>query len=152
VVRPLKAEPASDLAADESGSRPQAAIPARDGIEPLARRFSACAAAGGQPTPPGRPQSPCPSWRPEDPDHDGHLERSARRLERRATRCPAAPGTDGELISELGTPQRNSPGSQEVDQATDTCGGYSEDTTADNVSSPSLRTRRDYRNDTQIRA
>jgi hypothetical protein len=39
-----------------------------------------------------------------------------------------------------------------VDQATDTCGGYSEDTTADNVSSPSLRTRRDYRKDTQIRA
>ena len=32
------------------------------------------------------------------------------RLERRTIRCPAAPGTDGELISELATPQRNSPG------------------------------------------
>ena len=29
------------------------------------------------------------------------------RLERRAIRCPAAPGADGELISEPGTPQRN---------------------------------------------
>ncbi len=40
-------------------------------------------------------------------------------------------------------------------QARDTCGcysGYSEDTTADNVSSPRLRTRRDYSKDTQNRA
>ena len=49
--------------------------------EPLAKRFSACPVAGaaaGATTPPDRPQSPCPSWRPDDPDRDGHLERSAR--------------------------------------------------------------------------
>jgi hypothetical protein len=76
-------------------------------------------------------------------------------LERRAIRCLAAPAADGELTGELGTPQRNSPGKPGVDQARDTSGcysGYSEDTAIDNVSSPEPGTRRDYSEDTQMRA
>ena len=96
--RPLKAEPAGDLAMGEAGSGPQAVIPARDGIEPLARGSSACtvaSAAADATTPPCWPQSPGPSWRPDEPDHDGHLDAQLARLERRAIRCPAAPGATG---------------------------------------------------------
>jgi hypothetical protein len=76
-------------------------------------------------------------------------------LERRAIRCLAAPAADRELTGELGTPQRNSPGKPGVDQARDTSGcysGYSEDSAIDNVSSPEPGTRRDYSEDTQMRA
>jgi hypothetical protein len=83
---------------DEAGSGSQAVIPARDGIEALVRRSSACtvaSAAADATTPPYWPQSPCPSWRPDEPDHDGHLDAQLARLARRAIRCPAAPGATG---------------------------------------------------------
>jgi hypothetical protein len=113
VVRPLKAEPAGNLAADETVPPPQAVIPARDGTEPLARRFSARAVAGAA----GTATTP-PSW-PQGPAHRGaRMIRTTTviwnaqlaQLERRAIRCLAAPAADGELTGELGTPQRNAPG------------------------------------------
>src|SRR5206468_1916337 len=68
----------------------------------------------------------------------------------------AAPGADGELISELGMPSAEPAGqAREVDQARDGCGcysGYSEDTAIDNVSSPKPKTRGVYSEDTQTRA
>lgn len=99
-------------------------------------------------------RSPCPSWRPDDPGATtGTWNARLARLERRAIRCPAAPRR------RRGTGQRARDASAELagqaqgaGQATDTCGcysGYSEDTTADNVSSPGFRTRRGYSEDTQ---
>ena len=128
-----------------------------DGIEPLARRFSVGVVAGaavGATTPPGRR---APVRRDARTIRTTTVTWNAQlaRLERRRIRCWQHQAPAGDLISEPRKPQRNSLAGQGVDQARDTCGcysGYSEDTTADNVSSPRLRTRRGYSKDTQNRA
>ena len=130
-------------------------IPAPDGTEPLASRFSTGAVAGaaaGATTPLSWPQGPRPSWRRTIRTTTVTWNAHLARLERRGIRCPAASGAGGELISELGTPQANSPGKPGTARQENTCGGYSgysEDTAADNVSSPRLRACGGYSEDTQ---
>jgi len=68
----------------------RAVIPAAGGVEPLAKRFGACAGRGGADSrvtaPSGQPQSPAHRGYGR-PGHDCHLERSARPA--RAAPCPA---------------------------------------------------------------
>ena len=85
-----------------------------DGIEPLARRFSAGTVAGaavGATTPPGRR---APARRDARTIRTTTVTWNAQlaRLERRGTRCWQHQAPAGELISEPQTPQRNSPAGQ----------------------------------------
>ncbi len=107
--------------------------------------------------PPGQPQRPCPSWRPDDPDHEGHQERRLAQLESRAHPLP---GSTGRRRGADQLPQSASPDvsaelagqARERDQVRDICGGYtgySEDTAIDNVSSPKPRACGGYGEDTQ---
>jgi hypothetical protein len=87
---------------------------------------------------------------PDDRSHNRHRERLARPA--RAVPGPAAPSAGGEPASEAAAlPGGPRPASRSGPEH-DTCGrysGYSEDTTADNVSSPGPRTRRGYSKDSQ---
>jgi len=129
VVRPLK--PARDLAADE-------ATPGAGG-DPGARQYQ----AAGATTPPSWPQSPAHRDARVIQTTTVTWNAQLAQLERRAIRCWQHQ-PPRELTGELGTPQRNSPCKPASGtRHGDACGcysGYSEDTTADNVSSPRLST------------
>ena len=96
-------------------------------------------------------QSPCPSW--VRTIRATTVTRNPQPRLGRACPCRAAARRRRELADEITTPSAESAGPATVaDQDMRLCGGYSdysEDTTADNVSSPMPRASRGYSEDTQ---
>jgi hypothetical protein len=123
-----------------SAGQARAPVPSRCGRlrRPL-RRFLASA-------------EPLPVVGPDDPSHDRHPEPPAARLGR-ACPCPATARRRRELADEITTPSAEFAGpATGADQDMRLCGGYSgysEDTTADSVSSPMPRASGGYSEDTQ---
>ena len=112
-----------------------------------------CGAVRARQPAPRQPAAPLPIVCPDDRGPRVTWNAQPARLERRAVPRPAISSADKELISELRTPSSDLAGpAREWTRTCDTCGGYSgysEDTAADNVSSPKPRTCRGYSEDTQ---
>jgi len=153
---PLKAERAGEL--PRRGSRSQAGDPGVGSIEPLARRFGACAvpaaAAAAATAPPGSAE-PLPIADPDDRSH-GRRPRTLRGPARPEP-SPAwqQPSVDGSWLPARSRRPQRTPSTSGVDQDVRhprLLQRLQRRHHADNVSSPRPRTCRGYSEDTQIQA
>ena len=142
--------PSARASRPRSDSGRRQVIPVRGGTEPPAGRSGACAARAAAATAPlCEPQSPAHSGSGRSEPRPSPETLGPPKLEPSPARQHQAPTGAGQRgRGALSGPRPASRSGPEHD----TCGrysGYSEDITADNVSSPGPRTRRDYSEDSQ---